>query len=269
MTLPVAWQGRAFNQVPGSENRIHSDEVARAYGFRGGLVPGVTVSAYLIHPAVAAWGETWLARGSARCVVHSPVYDGEPFRVELESADDVRYEAVLVDDRGVRCASASVALPERAPAPPVFRADPRLRRDTVRPPATREAMEALRRRGLHAMRARWDGSAEITGYLRDARQMPAVFAERRHANPAFVLGLTNWILAANVQMGPWLHLQTDQQNFREIPHGSELVVEARIADLFEKKGHEFADVDVSIFLEDRLEAAAAVRLRAIYRMREP
>jgi hypothetical protein len=269
MTVPVAWQGRAFNQVPTSENRIHSDEVARAYGFRGALVPGVTVSAYLIHPAVAAWGEAWLARGSARCVVHSPVYDREAFRVELESAADTRYEAALFDERGVRCASASVALPERAPEPPAFRADPRLPRGAERPPATRESMEALRARGLFAMRARWDDSAEITRYLRDPAQMPAVLAERGHANPAFVLGLTNWVLAANVRMSPWLHLQTDQQNFRAIPRGSELVVEARIVDLFEKKGHEFVDVDVTIFLEDRLEAAARVRLRAIYRLREP
>jgi hypothetical protein len=269
MSVPVAWQGSAFNQVPASENRIHSDEVARAYGFRGGLVPGVTVSAYLIHPAIAAWGEAWLERGSARCVVHSPVYDEAPFRVELESAGPTRYEAALFDERGVRCASASVALPERAPAPPAFRGDPRMHRGADRAPATRDAMEALRERGLLAMRARWDGSAEITTYLRDASQMPAVFAERRHANPAFVLGLTNWVLAGNVRVNPWLHLQTDQQNFRAIPHGSELVVEARIADLFEKKGHEFVDLDVAVFFDDTREAAAHVRLRAIYRLREP
>jgi hypothetical protein len=269
MSIPVGWQGRAFNQVPASENRIHSDEVARAYGFRGGLVPGVTVSAYLIHPAIAAWGEAWLAHGAARCVVHSPVYDREAFCVELESVGDTRYEATLVNERGVRCASASVGLPERAPAPPAFRGDPRLERGAERPPATREAMEALRERGLCAMRARWDGSAEITSYLRDASEMPAVLAEQRHANPAFVLGLTNWVLAANVRMSPWLHLQTDQQNFRAIPHGSELLVEARIADLFEKRGHEFADVDVTIFLADTRQAAAQVRLRAIYRLREP
>lgn len=269
MKVPVAWQARAFNQVPESENRIHSDEVARAYGFRGALVPGVTVSAYLIHPAIVAWGEDWLRRGSARCVVHSPVYDGEPFRVELESGGDTGYEAVLIDQRGARCATASVALPECAPPPPAFRGDPRLDRSAERSPATRAAMEALRERGLRAMRARWDGSAEITRYLREASQMPAVFAERGYANPAFVLGLTNWVLAGNVCMSPWLHLQTGSQNFRAIPNGTELVVEARIADLFEKRGHEFVDVDVSIFLLDGLEAAAQVRLRAIYRLREP
>ena len=28
MTVPSSWQGEGFNQVPESENRIHSDEVA-------------------------------------------------------------------------------------------------------------------------------------------------------------------------------------------------------------------------------------------------
>ena len=48
------WQGVAFNQAPDSANEIHGDRVAKQYGFRGGLVPGVTISAYLLHPAVEA-----------------------------------------------------------------------------------------------------------------------------------------------------------------------------------------------------------------------
>ena len=46
------WSGIAYNQATASDNRIHSDEVARQYGFHGGLVPGVTVYAYLVQPAV-------------------------------------------------------------------------------------------------------------------------------------------------------------------------------------------------------------------------
>ena len=39
------WRGIAFNQVPNSTNQIHGDEMAERFGFRGGLVPGVTLSA--------------------------------------------------------------------------------------------------------------------------------------------------------------------------------------------------------------------------------
>ena len=55
--------------------------------------------------------------------------------------------------------------------------------------------------------------------------------------------------------------------FRAIEPETDLVVEAAVADLFEKKGHEFADVDVAVFDAQGDAALAGVRLRAIYRLR--
>ncbi len=54
----------AFNSATASSNKIHDDEVAQRLGFRGGLVPGVDVYAYLTHPPAAAWGIDWLERGT-------------------------------------------------------------------------------------------------------------------------------------------------------------------------------------------------------------
>jgi len=271
MSIPQSWSAEAFNQAPESENRIHSDEVAQEYGFRGALVPGVTVSAYLIHPAVVAWGEAWLERGRARVVVHSPVYDRETFRVEVSNASPSAYDADLSDGTGARCATAQVELPgvDAVPAPPKMRHDAILGRDFERPEASREVMERRRREGLSAMRARWNDEAPITRYLRDPDGMPNCFSKQGFANPAFVLGLTNWALAGNVRMSPWLHLQTDSQNYRPIAANTELVVESVISDLFEKKGHEFIDVDMNIFDRADDTAVASVRLRAIYKLRQP
>ncbi|HEY3142742.1 MAG TPA: hypothetical protein VGJ86_16500, partial [Acidimicrobiales bacterium] len=50
----------AKNTATTSANKIHDDEVAQRYGFRGGLVPGVDVYAYLTHPLAEAWGIDWL-----------------------------------------------------------------------------------------------------------------------------------------------------------------------------------------------------------------
>ena len=44
----------AHNWATESENKIHDDAVASRYGFRGGLVPGVAVWAYMTHPPAAA-----------------------------------------------------------------------------------------------------------------------------------------------------------------------------------------------------------------------
>ena len=60
----------AYNTATQSTNKIHDDDVARTYGFRGGLVPGVDVYAYLTHVPAERWG-----RGVAR-----PRLDHGPLR---------------------------------------------------------------------------------------------------------------------------------------------------------------------------------------------
>ena len=71
----------AHNTATASLNRIHDDEVARRYGFSGGLVPGVDVYAYMTRVPAEAWGTDWLARGTMRARFLSPVYEGEAVRV--------------------------------------------------------------------------------------------------------------------------------------------------------------------------------------------
>lgn len=269
MPIPQSWEAEAYNQVPESENRIHSDATARRYGFQGGLVPGVTVTAYLCHPAVDAWGVDWLERGRARAVVSSPLYDCKRFRVEVTDASERAYEGVLTDEDDTRCATASVELPGSVPAPPSMRGDPRVAAGFQRPRASREIMEGLRAEGMHALRARWDTDAEIVGYLRNPSELPELLRPDGggYANPAFSLALTNWALTGNVMIEAWLHLQTESQNYRPIPRGSELLVESAIADLFAKKGHEFVDLDVAAYLLDTREPVMSARLRAIYQLR--
>jgi len=267
MTKPESWSATAWNPVPESENRIHGDDVAQAYGFRGGLVPGVVVSAYLLHPAAVAWGRDWVERGRAHCVVRSPVYDGEDFRVEVGEATDASCESVLIDARGQRCAEASASLPATQPEPPVRRHDRCLTRESERPDVSLEVMERLRDDGLGALRARWNDTAEITHYLQDADELAPVYREYGFANPGFLLGCTNWLLGRNVRMNAWLHLETESQHFRAIEPDTELVIEADIADLFEKKGHRFVDVDLEIYDLADDAAVATVGLRAIYKLR--
>jgi hypothetical protein len=68
MTHPFpAHSVRAVNISASSENKIHDDTVARRFGFRGALVPGVEVFAYMAHVPVAHFGRAWLERGQAEC----------------------------------------------------------------------------------------------------------------------------------------------------------------------------------------------------------
>ena len=62
----MVWEHRvvAFNTATESTNRMHDDSVAATFGFRGGLVPGVDVWAYLTRPCVDRWGVDFLSGGT-------------------------------------------------------------------------------------------------------------------------------------------------------------------------------------------------------------
>lgn len=264
-----SWQGEAFNQSPDSSNRIHSDEVAKEFGFKGGLVPGVTVSSYLTHPAVEAWGMDWLNRGRVRVVVRKPLYDTYNFTVDLSDATNNSYRAILTDQEGTHCADAFVDTPTELPEPPSMRGDPLLKKGQDIPQATLEEMQKLRDKGMFGLVARWDDKNNMTHYLRDSQKMPELlsFSGGAYANTSYMLGLTNWVLAGNAYMNPWIHLQTESQNFTAVPNGSELICECAITDLFEKKQHQFVDVVVDVYFRDTGRAAMTSKLRAIYKLR--
>src|SRR2546425_709171 len=76
---------RARNTSEASENKIHDDATAASFGFRGGLVPGVTVYAYMTVPIVEQFGLAWLERGSMQVKFHQPFYDGEEVIVRAEA----------------------------------------------------------------------------------------------------------------------------------------------------------------------------------------
>jgi acyl dehydratase len=112
----VEYRVQAYNTATASENRIHDDAVARRFGFRGGLVPGVDVYAYLTHPIVARFGRPWLERGRVAARFLKPVYDGE--EVVVTAAGD---EALAIEARnaaGELCATAQATLPASAPPAP-------------------------------------------------------------------------------------------------------------------------------------------------------
>jgi hypothetical protein len=262
------WQATAFNQVPHSANEIHGDKIAKAYGFKGGLVPGVTVSAYLCHPAVESWGADWLARGLADVNVLSPLYDGEAFEVEVTPVSDTAYSAQLRRPDGTVSASAEVSLPMQAPIAPQRRLDA-IGAKRAAPPALLEHMQLLRDQGCCAAAFNWLPEHEMHTYLLDETQLPSLHQMDGDglANMSYILGCSNWVLARNAYMNPWVHMATRSQNYAPMPMGTALVAEMAVTDLFTKKGHEFVDVQVALFDAENSTCFASIDLRAIYRLR--
>ncbi len=277
MRVPVSWRGQAFNQVPDSDNRIHSDELAQQYGFTGALVPGVTISCYLVQPAVQAWGLHWLERGAAHATIKAPVYDERDFQVEVtpQPAAD-RYHAQLFSEERL-CATAEVWLPDSLEVEPEYQHHPLMTDEYSAPVASRDVMEKLRQNGCLAKSFLWSADHEMATYLREQAAMPALLrtpantegveSDSGYGNMSFLLGCANRHFAAAARMSPWIHLEIRAQNFQAVPLNTPLISEMTITELFSKKGHEFADCVFNLFMADSKRCVCSIQQRAIYKMR--
>ena len=140
----VAYRVRARNTHTDSENRIHDDETAARFGFLGGLVPGVTVFAYMTVPVVERFSREWLDHGRISVRFHQPFYDGDEVIIRTEDepgASPVRMK-VTAERAGVVSASAVAFIEDARGREPRIEDYPRAQLPDLeaRPDASRETL---------------------------------------------------------------------------------------------------------------------------------
>lgn len=241
----------ARNPATESENRIHSDDVAARYGFRGGLVPGVTVYGYVATGLAA--DPQWVARGGAEVRFRRPCYDGDLLEVTLGDDGGIEVRArdeVCVtgrattgttgpDEPDVTSADSAPDVGQRPPASEIT-----LAKGTVLGwiplPADEEALSA------------YLAKVSVSDWNRDV------------LHPGMLLEGANWILTANVVLPPWIHVESSVAHRRAVRTGEPVEVHAAVADEWEHKGHRFVRLDVTWRSAD--EVVAAARHTAIWRL---
>lgn len=256
----------AFNTATQSDNKIHDDEVARKFGFTGGLVPGVDVYAYLTHPPAEAWGRDWLERGTMRGRFHSPVFDGETVTVDMvEHAERDGGPTVKLEVRnaaGDLCAEGEAGLPAALEAPSAS-LWPDVPQAKAVPPASPLSLVVgsafgLKEHGFHA-----DKAGE---YLDDVRETLDVYRTERVAHPGWLLRDANYVLSANVRLGPWIHVESVARHHALVHDGQVVQTRALVTREWEHKGHRFVELDVAVLANG--EVAHRVAHTAIYSPRQ-
>ncbi len=240
--MTVCYRVRAHNLATTSTNKIHDDTVARRYGFAGGLVPGVDVYAYATHPVVEHFGNEWLADGAITVRFEHPVYDGKETTVTRESSDSDGTLALAVrDERDARCAIATARAgagtpPEHVDEPPPPLPDPR-------PPASAESLAPGTTLG--AITTRFDARRAVE-YVDGISETLPVYREDGVAHPGWLLRRANRILAANVMLGPWIHVGSDVRLFARVHDGEQVRTRAQVTRVWERRGHKFVTLDVIV-----------------------
>ena len=273
--LPI-YTVTARNTAADSENKMHDDAVASEFGFRGGLVPGVTVYAYMTVPVVRHFGIDWLEGGAMKVRLLQPFYDGEPAVIRAEASGGSDHLTVKVKaerQNGELCAAAEASLSaDRSNALPSpiedvtdFGDAPAPAADE-RPQATSDSLRAGTIFGAVSEKLDLDS---IGGSLlrKIEERLPVYYGSEAVAHPILMLSLANRILMQNRRLGPWIHASSELLNCGLAHNGETLTIKGQVHDCFERKGHEFVVLDLVIFSDHRL--IQKVRHTAIYKPRRP
>jgi acyl dehydratase len=251
----------AYNTAKLSENKMHDDQVARRFGFSGGLVPGVDVMAYMIHLPVKKWGRAFLERGLIEARFVKPVYDGETAYVTAEENDGVL--SIEVESRGDLCATGNASLPASAPAFSISDFT-ETAAAAERSPVNATSYQLGKWLGT-APRA-WAGDA-AREYLTDVRETDTIYTRERLGHPGLLQRIMNRVLVDNAILGPWIHVGSRMQLLAACGTGDELAARAKVTGNYEKKGHRFVELDALVIANGRIPVAHCEHI-AIYQPRE-
>lgn len=250
----------ARNTATASPNKIHDETVARSYGFAGGLVPGVTVFAWICGPALEILGTGLLERGRIEARFVRPVYEAD--RVAVEGATGEDGALTLTVRKGDEiCATGSASLiddglePDVPPHASIPAATPKASVDSLTPGTVLGSLEVL----FDHVRAR--------EYLESVGADHALSVDGP-AHPGWLILLANLALSSNVVLGPWIHVSSDMRLLGAVVDGELVAARTRVAAEYQRKGHRYVELDV-VLLAEEVRPVAVIRHAAIYEPRRP
>jgi hypothetical protein len=260
----------ATTSVEPHENKIHEDDLARQYGFKGGLVPGVIMYAWMTHPVVEALGVEWLERGAFETRFAKPIYYEEPAtiraRVASRTARAVTIEVSALNSASEVCGTATMSLDDDlADAPPTVANYPVAPLPAERPVVTRAHLEALDVLGTPELDL--DAAAAAGWVTRFGETLGLYAGARVPGHPGGHLDLANRAFTRNLRMSPWIHVGSRGRHWSAGRVGDRLAVRGRVHRLFEKKGHEFVEADL-LLVANGSRPVASIHHTAIYLLRK-
>jgi hypothetical protein len=248
-----------------SGNRIQDDEFARHYGFRAGLVSGLSVFAYMTRPPVEFAGRDWLERGSADVRIVSPVYEGEEIRIggtvsseNKEGALSLEYQAA--NNQGTVCGIGTAQLPAAAPVPEPSIDDYPAGRTKLHRPISLESLQVGENLSPIVSEFTWSIHWQ---YCRKAiRDLHPIYEKALH--PGWLAGRAGHILAANYAIPAWIDVACQVQFFHLQEEECLVETRGRVHSKFERDGDRFIVLDLAVFAPTR--CLATLRNTAIFRI---
>jgi hypothetical protein len=194
---------------------------------------------------MAQWGKEWLSGGAMRARFLKPVYDGDTATVTSKMEGEEL--ALAISARGEHCAEGS-AKRKGAAAPAKLFGVAELPPLEKRPKASMKSLKTGATLGT--LRERYTRAAGLE-HIANVRDEAKLYDDGRIANAAWLLRRANYVLAANVLLGPWIHVESAINLHSLLMDGEELEVRALVASNVETKGHLMVELDVHMLAAGR------------------
>ena len=237
----------ARNFSESSENKIHSDEIAKKFGFKGALVPGVAVYGHLTLPLVDRFGENWLEHSVCDLRLIKPAYHDDRLVLSLSEEDGTSTVQCHNAD-GELLATLISSMPQELPAPEdpsVFQGVPK---SNGRPEISWETVnvnEPFQEKEITV-------TEEINQTYASQVADPLDIYNQGLVHPHFLLSHANTALVDEYVMPTWIHVGSETRHRQAVRVGDTLTVRSVPLEKWQKKGHEFIRLYVSYWQGEEL-----------------
>ena len=256
---------------PDIENPIHSTEVARAYGYDGPLIGGVTVWGWATDTIIQALGNDWITRGWSEYSFRKPVFPGNVITITAESdAEDLTkpWNVTMNNQSGDICVIGKIGLGQTK------------WENTLTRPVNMSPSEVTEKPPLTLDRA----SQETSWTALEVEFNDHIYEEINHKNrltfnsifdhcsgmkpidhPSWIAGWAEALMRHNFDIPSSMHTKSLVKHHSSVPLGTTIVGGAEVIDAYERKGHHYVEFDV--LLKDTNEKdIAQIRHRTIFRI---
>ena len=256
----------ALNDAESSENQIHSDDVARRYGFSGALVSGVNVFGYLTQPLVRHYGAAFLERGMMDVLFLKPAYQDNLLSIRTENLSQEStlrsHVTSAYNEDGTLLAKLESWLPFELPEISPRAAMTQGAEISSRPEVSWDAIQIEQ----PAPALLWQPTAaENKTHVEVQRDRATLYqAAEALIHPYYLLEMCNQVLKNLYVMPAWVHTGSKMVLRQGLKIGQDIVIKAVPIKKWDRKGHEFIRLYVVFLVAD--EVALEVEHTAIYKL---
>ena len=256
---------------PDIENPIHSTEIARAYGYEGPLIGGVTVWGWATDTIIAAIGNNWLSEGWAEYSFRKPVFPGNVLTITVESSTEDftnSWNVAMQNQSGDLCVVGKIGIGEASWENTLTRPINMSPSDVVgKKPLTLE--RAKNSTSWTALQLEFNEDTYEEIKHKNRLTSDPIFAYSQGdtpiAHPSWVAGWAEGLMRHNFDIPSSMHTKSLVKHHSSIPLGTKLVGGAEVIDAYERKGHQYIEFDV-LLQDTGSNDIAQIRHRTIFRI---